>query len=85
MSEKTIPSVDKDTLTWAARVWSALGAVECVGILWIALRYVPEDQNSRDVAGYIEWMSLLPWLNLGEPLQRDIARALSQLRKRLSA
>lgn len=80
MSEET-EKPDRDTLTWSAKVWSHLTAVECVGILWIALRYDPREESS---GSYIERMSLLPWLSLGEPLQLDIARALIKLRQQFS-
>lgn len=91
MSKET-KAPDGPTLTWAAGVWSRLSVVECVGVLWMALRYNPRDFNPQDfnpfdigtegIGAYIDRMSLLPWLSLGEPLQRDIALALDQLRQR---
>lgn len=69
-------------LAWASRVWSDLTAVECAGILYIALRYNPDIQLDTS-ARYIDSMSLLPWSSLGAPLQGDVARALEQLRRRL--
>lgn len=73
---------DPETLSWSARVWSMLSAVECAGVLLMALRYDPRDSLAS--GDYIDRMSLLPWLSLGEPLQHDIARALLRLRTRFS-
>ena len=75
--EKPSPAV----LSWAAGVWTQLSAVECVAVLWAALQY--DVRSSPESFAYIDRMSLLPWLSLGEPLQQDIARALQQLRTRL--
>jgi hypothetical protein len=56
-------------------VWKRLQVFECAGVLYIALRY---DQRANP--DYIDMMSMLPWLGLGEPLQRDITVALLRLR-----
>jgi hypothetical protein len=50
---------------------------ECAGVLHIALRY---DHRTPRTGEYIETMSMLPWLGLGYPLQRDVTRALLSLR-----
>jgi hypothetical protein len=81
---KETETPDRETLTWAARVWSHLTAVECVGVLHLALRYnlaLLESELVREQLRYIDRISLLPWPSLGEPLQHDIARALCGLRK----
>jgi hypothetical protein len=76
LSEKTeAPSAE--TLEWAARVWKRLTQLQCAGLLQIALRYSQHQQHTSD---YIASMSMLTWLQLGRPLQLDVARALSQLR-----
>jgi hypothetical protein len=84
LSKETDP--DGQTLTWTGRVWSRLSAVECIGVLHLALRYNFAEMSAETVvdnANYIDRMALLPWLSLGEPLQRDVARALDQLRQRM--
>lgn len=81
MSRETIEP-DSATLGAAARIWSHLSTVECVAVLWMALRYDVLG-SSRAALEYLDRMSLLPWLTLGEPLQKDIARALSQFAGRL--
>lgn len=68
------------TLAWAARVWKRFTVVECAGVLWIALRY---DARFEPSGTYIDSMSMLPWLGLGEPLQHEIARALERLQTHL--
>jgi hypothetical protein len=75
--------IEAATLVWAGGVWSRLNAVECTGVLCIAVRYTNIQPGSY--SDYIDRMSLLPWLSLGEPLQRDIARALDQLRRQLAS
>jgi hypothetical protein len=84
LPEETTARPDPATLAWAARVWSRLSSVECAGVLYVALRYNPDIQHEGS-ASYIDRMSLLPWLSLGEPLQLDIARALDQLRRHLAS
>jgi hypothetical protein len=66
-----------ESLEWAARVWKRFTVHECAGVLYIALRY---DQTDKRSAEYINMMSMLPWLSLGNPLQADITRALLKLR-----
>jgi len=78
------PTPGGATLAWASGVWSRLTAIECAGVLYVALRYDPDIQHEGS-ASYIDRMSLLPWLSLGEPLQIDIARALDQLRRQLAS
>jgi hypothetical protein len=78
--ETEIP--DRDTLIWAGRVWSSLSALDCVGVLHLALGYnfaAMDAESAREQARYIDRMALLPWLSLGEPLQVDVARALKRL------
>jgi hypothetical protein len=84
LSAETTGRPEPATLAWAARVWSRLTSVECAGVLYVALRYNPDIQHDAS-ARYIDSMSLLPWLSLGEPLQLDIARALDQLRRHLAS
>jgi hypothetical protein len=74
---ETQKSVPPEALEWAARVWKRLQVFECAGVLYMALRY---DQREPRTAEYVEMMAMLPWLGLGDPLQRDIARALLSLR-----
>lgn len=77
MPAETEKPLSPDALEWAARVWKRLSVFECAGLLYIALRY---DQQTPRTGEFVETMAMLPWLGLGEPLQRDLTRALIRLR-----
>lgn len=64
-------------LYWAGRVWGNLTRLQCAGILHIALRYPDRAEHTNT---YIDAMANVAWLDLGHPLQRDITRALLELR-----
>jgi hypothetical protein len=80
LSTETQKPLAAETLEWAGHAWKRMSVFECAGVLYMALRY---DQRVERTAEYVEMMAMLPWLGLGEPLQRDITRALLSLRAHL--
>lgn len=56
-----------------------MSVFDCAGVLYIALRYDMRMEPER-TATYLDNMSMLPWLGLGEPLQQSVTRALLSLR-----
>lgn len=69
------PSAEALELT--GRTWARMQHTQCVGWLYMALRY---DATVSQTHEYVKSMADRAWVELGQPLQCDLAQALAAFR-----